>query len=258
MREYEVMMASRTDPQEVLAQLAQAARSDRLLVFVGSGISAEYGLPTWSKLAVELGNPDFDTGDLPGEFSKFVARRGARALSDLLERKLGKRPTAMARSTRLLLETRCAAIVSTNCDRIVETVARELGAPIKIFSEDDDLVDFHSTPWLRLVKLHGTLDRQSTLTFTREQYVSLPERVPALLQTVAQLMSYCQIVFLGYSMSDPDFHELMNLAGRGRAATRSLRVATSCVGVRPHVSLGVWPDVSFPRPSGVLELSNAL
>lgn len=201
---------------EELSSLAQAARSDRLLIFVGAGISVEYGLPSWHALARDLGNNDFDPMNLPGEFSKFAKRKGAAALNDYLERRLGKRPASAAEATKLLLETRSVAIVTTNADRILETVASRVGAPIKVFVEDDDMVDFYSTPGLRLVKLHGTLDRKSTLTFTTEQYDALAKRIPTTLQTVAHLMSYCQVLFLGYGLSDPDLTQLLQLASNGR------------------------------------------
>lgn len=196
--------------------LAQAARSDQLLIFIGSGFSASYGLPTWRELVESLHNPDPDLMDLPGEFSKFVTRNGSLELSQFLERKLGKRPPNPNAATSLLLETRCAALVSTNCDRILETAAAQLGVPLRVFAEDSDLIDFHSTPAVKLIKLHGTLDRKETLTFTREQYEVRPTNAPALYRTVAEMMAYCRVIFLGYSISDPDLFEIIRLASNGR------------------------------------------
>src|ERR1700687_5615030 len=115
---------------ETFELLAQAARSDRLLLFVGSGVAAEYGLPTWRELAEALGNEEPNYTDLPAEFSKFARQHGGLALTELLERKLGKRPTEIKASTKLLLELRTAATVSTNCDRIIETAAQRLGCPL--------------------------------------------------------------------------------------------------------------------------------
>lgn len=202
--------------EQVFESLAQAARSDQLLIFIGSGFSASQGLPTWRELAESLRNSSPDFTDLPGEFSKFVAKSGPLELSFFLERKLGQRPPGPHLITSLLLETRCAALVSTNCDRILETAAAQLGVPLRVFAEDSDLIDFHSTPAAKLIKLHGTLDRKDTLTFTREQYEVRPKNAPALFRTVAELMAYCRVLFLGYSISDPDLFEIIRLAGVGR------------------------------------------
>lgn len=199
----------------VLESLAQAARSSQLLIFVGAGMSADYGLPTWLDLARELNGADVDERDLPAEFSKFVLRHGLHDLNQILERRLGMRPTIAQTSTKLLLETRSAAIVTTNCDRILETAAKQLDAPMNVFVDDGDLVDFYSTPFLRLVKLHGTLDRKETMIFTREQYESRLYSSSALERTVLELMNHCRVLFLGYSMSDPDFFKLMKLTTQG-------------------------------------------
>jgi predicted kinase len=198
---------------QVLELLAQAARSDRLLLFVGSGISS---LPSWAELVADLNGGVPHTSDYPGEFSGYVERNGMRALHEFLERKLGMRPADVEMQIRLLLETRSTAIVSTNCDHIIETAAAHLGVPLKIFAEDSDLVDFHSTPCLRLVKLHGDLDRKESLVFTHDQYEDLPRSKPALIRTVVELFNSSRVLFLGFSMADPDFRQLMELTGNGK------------------------------------------
>lgn len=200
-------------PHHVLELLAQAARSNRLLLFVGSGIS---DLPSWSELVDALTDPAGHSSDYPREFSAYVERNGMRALHEFLERKLGKHPTEVEEQVRLLLETRSLAIVSTNCDHIIETAAQQLGVPLKIFAEDSDLADFHSTPCLRLVKLHGDLDRKESLIFTHEQYEQLPQQKPALIRTVVELFNSSRVLFLGFSMADPDFRQLMKLTGHGK------------------------------------------
>src|SRR4249919_1567185 len=203
-------------PDQVLELLAQAARSDRLLLFVGSGISS---LPSWAELVTELSGESGQgqhSSDFPAEFSRYVERNGMRELHGFLERKLGIRPSEVAPQIRLLLETRATAIVSTNCDYIIETAANDLGVPLKIFAEDSDLADFHSTPCLRLVKLHGDLERKESLVFTREQYEDLRETKPALIRTVVELFNSSRVLFLGFSMADPDFRQLMELTGNGK------------------------------------------
>lgn len=199
--------------EQVLELLAQAARSDRLLLFVGSGISS---LPSWAELVADLNAGHPHSSDYPGEFSKYVDRNGMRELHGFLDRKLGKRPADVEKQIRLLLETRSTAIVSTNCDHIIETAAATLGVPLKIFAEDSDLVDFHSTPCLRLVKLHGDLDRKESLVFTEEQYRELPKTKPVLIRTVVELFNSSRVLFLGFSMADPDFRQLMELTGNGK------------------------------------------
>lgn len=200
----------------IIDSLVQAARSDQLLVIIGSGLSASCGLPTLRELAISLQNPDPDLTDIPGEFSRFAARHGIPELNSFLEGQLGKTSPTLDAITGLLLEIRCAAFVSTNCDHIIEAAASQLGLPLRVFVDDSDLTDFHSTPAVKLIKLHGTLDRKETLTYTREQYKARRSSASALYTTVAGLMAYCRTLLLGYSVSDPDLLEIELLAGGGQ------------------------------------------
>lgn len=217
----------------IIDSLVQAARSDQLLVIIGSGFSASSGLPTRRELAISLQNPDPDLTDIPGEFSRFAARRGAAELDSFLERQLGKKLPAPDAIAALLLEIRCAAFVSTNCDHTIEAAAAQLGLPLRVFVDDSDLIDFHSTPAIKLIKLHGTVDRKETLTFTREQYKARRASASALYSAVAGLMARCRTLLLGYSVSDPDLLEIIRLAGSSRPDRMS-----QTVGIFSRVELG--------------------
>jgi predicted kinase len=201
----------------LIESLAQPARSDRLMLFVGAGASAAYGLPTWGELIGMLGTRSPNAHDLPGEFSKYVEKYGILALHHFLEATLGLRPVVVKDITALLLQIRSVAIVTTNCDRVLETAAHHLGVPLRLFVDDSDLEDFHTTPCMRLIKLHGTLDRKESLVFTAQDYANYPARIPALRAKVVELMRYCKVLFVGFSMADPDFCELLAAAAEGGA-----------------------------------------
>lgn len=201
------------DIAHTIEDLARAARSDRLVLFLGSGISRPYGLPDWAELAGSLGVGERGDRDrIPDKFERYVAAYGWRALHELLESRLGRRPARVLETTRLILQTRCTALVTTNADRILETAARLLGAPMKVFVSDDQLEEFHSTPWLRLIKLHGSLDRKDLLVFTRSQYDAHEQRVPGIRRQVAELLKFCHVLFIGFSLADPGLYEIVELA----------------------------------------------
>ncbi len=211
-----MMKISIKKEEAIFESLVQSARSNRLLLFVGSGMSTCYDLPGWRQLTELLKNDNPDYTDLPKEFSKFEAQNGKLELHEFLERRLGRRPAEIKIQTHLLLEIQSLAIVTTNCDRVIETAARDLGAPLRVFITDNDLEDFESTPWLKLIKLHGCLDKKDTLVFTKEEYEKYPDRIQRLRGKVADLMGYCNVLFLGYSMADPDFFDLMALVSQGK------------------------------------------
>jgi hypothetical protein len=201
--------------EQIFESLAQSGRSGRLLLVVGSGLSKDYGLPSWTELASAIAQPTDNLNDQPAVFSNYVKRHGKRAFHNYLEGKLGKRPADIYPVTRLLLEIRCAAIVTTNADRIIETAANHLGKPIAPVMRDTDLEDYETGPWFQLIKFHGSLDDKDTLVFTQEEYDSHDERIPGIRYKLAELLRSCQTVCLGYSLADTDFADLMSLASAG-------------------------------------------
>jgi len=202
--------------EDIFEPLAQAARSDRLLLFIGAGMSKCYDLPDWDELAADLKIKDWNYANLPDKFSEYVKSHGEAAFNDFLEAKLGRNPAVVYSSTMTLLEMLCVGIVTTNCDRVIESVADTLKVPVKVFVNDVDLEVFTTTPWLKLIKLHGTLDERESLVFTREQYNEHPNRVPGMRLKVAELIRDCNVLFLGYSMTDPDFYNIMNIVGSSK------------------------------------------
>jgi len=195
----------------VFERLAQSARSNKLIVFFGAGLSIPYNLPNWVQLAKDLGLQNTDLRDLPNLFSKYVSLYGKLAFHDFLEQKLGLRPADVLLTTRLLLEIRANTLITTNCDRIVESAASQLGAPIRVFINNNDLEDFNTTPWIRLIKLHGSLDDKESLVFTSEEYKNHPDRAKGIRNKIAELMCYCTTLYIGYSMADPDFFDLITI-----------------------------------------------
>lgn len=82
---------------------------------------------------------------------------------------------------------------------------------------DDDLAVLpygrvaENRPWL--LKLHGSLDqldREDHIVLTRPDYMSLARERSALFGIVQALLVTKHLLFVGYSLSDEDFHQLVD------------------------------------------------
>lgn len=61
-----------------------------------------------------------------------------------------------------------------------------------------------------LLKLHGTVDNPSELVLTRSDYLDMPRRHGALMGLVQGMLLMRHMMFVGYSLKDEDFHELIH------------------------------------------------
>jgi hypothetical protein len=102
--------------------------------------------------------------------------------------------------------------VTTNYDNLYERACARPGHAL-----DDDLTVLpygrvgENRPWL--LKLHGSLDqldRADHIVLTRPDYMSLARERSALFGIVQALLVTKHLLFVGYSLSDEDFHQLVD------------------------------------------------
>jgi len=112
--------------------------------------------------------------------------------------------------------------VTTNFDELFETAAR---------ANDRTLAVLPSQPasdgrWL--LKLHGTVSKPETIVLTRSDFLEIPHTYGALIGLVQGLLLTRYMLFVGYSLSDEDFHELIYEVrqARGSAQGRGSAILT--------------------------------
>lgn len=103
-----------------------------------------------------------------------------------------------------LREIPWAAIVTTNYDDLLER-AFEPTRPLRRVVTDEDLAGRRPPNELVVIKLHGDLSRPDTIVISEEDYLRFEKRRPGLLVKVRQLLMEHPLLFLGFSLSDPNF-----------------------------------------------------
>lgn len=189
--------------------LAAQARAGNLVVFMGAGVSVAAGVPAWKPFLQQIGNDlgmsaeslermkDLDPRDQATIIQRQYPDRFGGAVIKALE---VERPSLLH---GLLASLPVKEFVTTNFDTLFERAARTANRDIAVIPGGTVRA---SDRWL--LKLHGTLG--DDLVLTRGDYLGATSRHVALRGLVQAMLLTRHMLFVGYSLSDEDFHQLVH------------------------------------------------
>ena len=207
------------DLRQLAEQLGERARHGQLALFIGAGVSAAAGLPTWEQLLDELArrvdlDEELRTGlaDLPPQDSAaLLARELGRAdLESFVKERFG--PGSYALAHALIADLPVQEFVTTNYDPLVELAAADIARDLKVLPFEEAAP---GAPWL--LKLHGDAAHPESVVLTREEYLQLGDSRAALAGVLHSLLLTRHVLFVGTSMLDDD---LIRIAHQVRSAVQ--------------------------------------
>lgn len=185
-----------------LSQLKKAITQDRLVIFAGSGVSFDSGLPLWNSLIKKIKKKlDFDTQENdPLKLAQLLYNeKGEKEYNEILNRLLFESSTTTNAIHRILFELNPQHIVTTNYDYFLEEVIDHEGFPFSVISKDRDLP--YADHKNLLIKYHGDFANKN-IVLKETDYLEFSQ-VNVLKETfVKSLFSNKVILFVGYSFSD--------------------------------------------------------
>ncbi len=209
--------------------LVRYIQQKRCVVFVGAGLSAGAGLPTWKGLLLK--GIDELVGALPEGESHQEELRNLVEYGKLLEvaefckEKLGaayhqfltdqvRGDQAQVPATHdVLMHLPFSAWVTTNYDKLLERAFSKVmgGFPKTLTHMDTEALGrllFDGGQFI--LKAHGDIDRPETVVLTSRDYAEIIHANPAFNEAFTGLLLTKALFFVGYSLSDPDFRLLMD------------------------------------------------
>lgn len=187
------------------------------VIWVGPGLSIAAGYPTYLSLMKTMVGAAPEAGiDPEGDFmlavDAFMQERSIGELSELLQREIGaleKPVTPLHRSVARLAGADCfSAILTTNYDDLLERALGEEGVPHLLQTLDHNQ-DVAGTGEVRVLKLHGSYGDWRAAVLKRKSYEDFGPRYGFLLGQLETLMRQRPVLFVGYSLQDPEVLDWM-------------------------------------------------
>lgn len=193
-------------------QLARHARRGNLVLFLGAGISLGAGLPDWAGLLEMLSHEAHLREHERRALRQLHPLDQARILKGRIEAEGGNLAQAIVSRFRVdryaLVHSLLASLhvdesVTTNYDRLFERASRHANHSVAVLPYHPPTT---RRPWL--LKLHGCVRHPEDIVLTREDYMRYDDRRAALAGIVQALLITRHMLFVGFSLSDDNFHRI--------------------------------------------------
>ncbi len=190
---------------EMIEDLSLALNRDKLVIFVGAGVSKNSGLPTWGQLVQAFAEKiDYPTNGrlateeyirIPQYYYCLDESEGHSSYYSLIKSML---PEAIAPNLldELIAALRPKHIVTTNFDTLLDQVARDY----EVIRDDKDLMTGISSHYL--LKLHGDIRQPEKLVFKEDDYLHYSHTHRLMETFLKSLLIDHVFLFVGYSLND--------------------------------------------------------
>lgn len=95
-------------------------------------------------------------------------------------------------------------IVTTNFDKIYDKLCNGDEYAVYDYKQANAIVGALKTPSHIVIKAHGTIDNIEGIVFTAKQYADNENKYPEFYNLLSALFLTYTVVFIGYSLNDPD------------------------------------------------------
>lgn len=213
-----------------LKEIQKAQEDDRLVIFVGAGVSKNSGVPSWWELIKKFGDelnysrcntcsekasdcPKSDCKDryeytqedflrIPEYYYQQDTSENHANYFDLIQSTLHCDNNSNPIDDEIF-SAFPRHIITTNYDSLLEK-SESINRPLyTVVTQDSDLLAVASDRYI--IKMHGDLEKTDTIVLKESDYIKYEQEHPLICTFIKSLLINHTFVFLGYSLNDNSF-----------------------------------------------------
>lgn len=196
-------------------QLIDAIKDDSLILFVGSGISKNSGLPTWGEL-IDIFSAELNISEESPDLSDYLRIAqyyydtfGKNQYMKRIEEVFSSKGATVPNRLHELIEILSPKhIITTNYDTLLEQQFENGMLRYNVVASDKDIPYVKSEKYL--IKMHGDF-RKKNIVLKEDDYLDYHLNFPMISTLIQSLIMNHTILFVGYSLSDSTFNSIFRL-----------------------------------------------
>ena len=189
--------------------IQQAMREKQLVLFVGAGASVSAGMPLWEEaveiIAKRLGvSTNLNTLLIP---QYYYNSRGKKEYTQLVREIFRYKEELLPQPVHeKIMKFNTDTIITTNYDHLIERAAENNREFIQVISQDNDLP--YRKAGKELIKMHGDFENDNFI-LKEDDYLHYHKKFKLIENYVKSLIGIKTILFIGYSLKDPDVKQVL-------------------------------------------------
>ena len=211
------------DPDAFIDSYGAAIDAGQASLLIGAGLSVGAGYPGWDELldpiAAEFGVPVMRDQTVRAQYIENQPE-GRERLGEHVVRAIGAVDPVPLVNHTLLAQLGIADMWTTNFDPLIETA----DSGLTVITRDEDLAE-RAVAQRRLCKMHGSVPRgeadldsvRCRLVLSRGDYERYEWTHPRLWRLLQAQFLTSSFLFLGFSMTDPNFEAVFRIARHATA-----------------------------------------
>ena len=213
--------------EQLIETIVDLVQRQECVYFVGSGISVDSGLPTWSQLLqpiCEKVEMTLDRDDNLPMIAQYIINKCNGNRMILVNHMRDKLSGGSVNGNHIAIaNTVLPTIWTTNYDCLLETAFSGRSFDVRV--EDFNLLYSRAHSKTEIMKLHGCIKTSAPdkLVITQSDYDDMEVNRPAMISRLTTDLMNKSFLFVGYGMNDPDIRAALVIARRlgGERCTRT-------------------------------------
>lgn len=197
---------------QAINNIVEAMNNDELIIFVGAGVSANSGLPSWTQLIKELEE------ELPLEneendnlriaqyyYNTWGKHRYFQKINEIFNRYSNARPNSIHQE---ILKIQPSHLITTNYDTLLEDIMNKSIRKYEVIKKNEDIPYIKTKHYL--IKMHGDLKEQN-IVLKEDDYLDYNDNYFMIATLIKTLVMNHTLLFIGYSLNDSTFNSIFRL-----------------------------------------------